>query len=322
MSRYLFCVDESPFCVYEHDLSEINKRYINGITPEYLYFICAQNEKVLNDKAETKESKKYASMNLRITYAQSLETLFSLLFAMLQAPGFIPGWMMRYKGYHLKNLIQKVNDEIPIKTKFYKIHNISWKSIVGLICHGISSDNPNIKENLVSDFSKLLSLLAMDFQDKNLQLEYKSIKHGNRANFGGGVFKIKESEKSDSAWRELLKSDYGSSYYTFENIKESNNHFTISHNSIFWDPQDLFFGINFIGLLIHNIVLFLKGFNKMDIKNLQFKSMTDSENYTLPWKNRIGTGNLRLDSNIDVDTIEYLSKEDIYRSYDKPQSET
>ncbi len=306
MNRYLFCVDESPFCVYEHDIAEINKSYINGITPEYLYFICRQNEKILNDKSETKESKKFASINLRITYAQSLETLFSLLFATLQAPAFIPGWMLRYKGLHIENLIKKVNKEISIKTKYYKIYNISWKSIVELICHGISFDDPVSKNRLIDDFTKLLSSLVMEYLDKNLQLEYNSIKHGNRANFGGGVFKLKESKKNESEWKELLKSDYGSSFYSFKNIKESNNHFTISYNKVFWNPEDLFFGINLIGILIHNIVLFLKSFNKMDIKNLQFKALTYSEHYTLPWKNRIGTGNFKLDSDINIETVKYL----------------
>ena len=141
MNTYLFCVDESPFCVYEDDMVKINKSYIDGISPEYLHFICEQNEKILNDKTATKEAKKFASINLRITYAQALETLFSLLFATLQAPHFIVGWMLKYKPDHLTNLIKKVNSEIPIKTRFYRIHNISWESIVTLIFDNIAIDD-------------------------------------------------------------------------------------------------------------------------------------------------------------------------------------
>ena len=152
-----------------------------------------------------------------------------------------------------------------------------------------------------------------------MRLEYNSIKHGNRAIYGGGKFQYKISKNANENWRELIKSDYGSFFYSFKNIKEIKNHFTISHNSVLWNPEDMFHGINFIGILINNLIVFLTKFNKKDVTNLKFKTLSDIKDYTLPWKNRIGTGSFRLGSDIDVETVKFYSKEEIFRSYDKPK---
>lgn len=320
MNRYQFCVDEKPFCVFDHEFDRINKDYLESINPDYYRFISTHFEQILNDENSSEEIIQFAAISLRVNYGHALETLFALIFATLQAPNFIVGWMLRYRNIDLDKLVEKVKTKTPIKTKFYKIYNIDWESIIKLIFKNLSGNGNISKEKVIINFTRLLSNLAIDYSNINLKLEYNSIKHGFRAKPGGGAFKFKDSQKPDSEWNEFLKSDYGSFYYTFNNIGKSKNHFTLSHNKILWDPKDVYYGINFVGLLIHNIVAFLKGYNKIKTESIQFKFLVNEKDYTLPWDNIIGTGHFKFGSNIDVETVKFCSDEDIYSSYVKKET--
>ena len=101
MNSYKFCVDNKPYCVFEHEMDKINAEFINGINSDYLHFICAQNEKVLNDENIDKKEKQFAAVNLRINYGQALETLFALIFATIQAPNFV-------RRIRIKVLLQQI----------------------------------------------------------------------------------------------------------------------------------------------------------------------------------------------------------------------
>lgn len=157
--------------------------------------------------------------------------------------------MLRYRNQDLDRLVEKVKIRTPIKTKFYKIENISWESIIKLIFRNFSKNESISKKEVIDNFTNLITSLALDYLNINMQLEYNSTKHGFRAKPGGGRVTFKD-DKPEAEWKELLKGDYGSFFYTFQNIGKSNNHFTLAHNVILWDPKDLFYGINLTGLFI------------------------------------------------------------------------
>lgn len=320
MKYYLFCVDDKPFCMWDGEKVSTNREYIKRIQPEYYEFVAEHLIEIINKDDASKQERKFTALSLRNYYTQSLETLFALIFATLQAPACIPGWMLNYRNSDLYNLVKKTNAGQPINTLFTKIHNISWESISKLIFCYFSEEHPEDKEIIIKKFTDLLAAFADDYLDPTLRNEYNSIKHGLRTNAGGFVLKFKEVEKdgspkNDSEWKDILNSEFGSSFYIRENLKGTKNHFRLKLHSNNYDPENLFHGINFISLVLHNLLTFLKTFNKIKTKNLQYKSVKPEKTFELPWKNISVVGNITMDLGFDYDSVKIFKNEKIKSIY-------
>ena len=321
MKYNLFCVDENPYCIWDGEFQNINSEYIKRIEPNYYEFVAQLNYDVILNSETDNESKQFAAISLRNCYTQSLETLFALIFATLQVPKCIPAWMMKYRNSDLYKLVEKTNNESPIKIRFTKIDNISWNSIVTLIFHYFDEKELEEKKVIIKNFTYLLNSFARDYLDKNLHNEYNSVKHGLRAKAGGSILKLKETHKDgipkeNSEWKTILKSDYGSSFYVEEKLLNSKNHFHLKYHSNNWNPENIYYGINFVSLMLHNVLTFLKIFNKLKADPIQYKSVSPGSAYKSPWKNLIGTGNITMDSGLDYDSVKKFTDDEILTSYD------
>lgn len=323
MKHYFFCIDEKPYCLFDNGYQDINADYIKQIDSRFYDFVAEQNIHIINNEETEKAERQFAAISLRNYYTQALETLFALIFATLQAPACIPGWMLKYRNNDLYKLVEKTNNCTPIKLRFTKIHNISWKSISKLIFHYFDGKEKEAKQSIINNFTKLLSSFANDFLDKTLQNEYNSIKHGFRTKVGGSTLALKEVNKNGipkhkSDWVKIFGSEYGSSFYIDENLLNSKNHFRLKHHSNSWNPENLFHGIHFASLLIENLITFLKAFNKIEAAMLQYKSVSPEHAFNLPWDKVIGTGNITMDLGFDYNATKIFSKEEILTVYDTP----
>jgi hypothetical protein len=320
MKYNLFCVDEIPYCIWDGGYQNINSEYIKRIEPHYYEYVAQLNYNVVCDSEADKESKQFAAISLRNYYTQALETLFALIFATLQAPSCIPGWMMKYRNSDLYKLVEKTNKKSPIKIRFTKIENISWDSVVKLIFHYFDEKEVDAKRIIIKNFSDLLNSFASDYLDNNLHNEYNSIKHGLRAKAGGSVLAIKAVDKDgkpkdNSEWTKVLHSEYGSSFYIAERLLDRKNHFRLKYHSNNWNPENLFYGINFISLFLHNLLTFLISFNKIEVDGIQYKSVSPEDAFKTPWKNIIGTGNITMDFGFDYHAIKTFTNDEILESY-------
>ncbi len=84
-----FVVDELPFCVWEWDLRDRNLEFINDFDPAYFKYLA----NVHRQSFETEEHKQHAGLSLRTSYVHGLETFFAILFATIQAPDCVIGWL-------------------------------------------------------------------------------------------------------------------------------------------------------------------------------------------------------------------------------------
>jgi len=320
MKYYHFCVNENPFCIYEDHQFANNTEYIKRISAKYYEFVNEQYFNILQDEDADKDSKQFAAISIRILYAQVLETLFALIYSTIQAPACIYGWMLKYRNSDLYKLVKKTSNNKPIKSKFSSFTN-SWEGIINLIFHFFESTSEPNKVDVVNNFTNLLSSFATDFLDENLRHEYNSAKHGFRTHPGSGALHVKEVNKDgtpfeNAEWRQLIQSDYGSNYYTVKNFKKYDNHFSAKFSSNYWNPENLFYGINYACLLIHNLVSFQKAHNKIKSDNLNYRFIIGADNYKLPWKNMIGAGNITFGTTVDEKVAKIFSDEEIKKSYD------
>jgi len=115
-----FAVGETPYCVWEWDLTERNLEFIEGLKPELFAYLAEVHNREL-----TGEQPQLAALALRALYSQGLETLFALLMATVQAPDCIVGWLPKYTLTQLRDLVRKISTTQSIFSKL-PLHALSW----------------------------------------------------------------------------------------------------------------------------------------------------------------------------------------------------
>ena len=81
MNRYPFAVRDQTYCVWDHHLRQRNETFLRSLDGQYFqYLIDVHVPKLEGENAQR------AAVTLRAGYHHSLETMFSLLGALTQAP--------------------------------------------------------------------------------------------------------------------------------------------------------------------------------------------------------------------------------------------
>ncbi|MDR3611889.1 MAG: hypothetical protein P4L27_15065 [Ignavibacteriaceae bacterium] len=305
-----FCVDDTPYCVYDSGIRDINEEYLNSINPKFYEFIAQQNSNILKNNNAEKESKQFAAILLRNYYSQALETLFALIFATLQSPNSVLVWMLRYSNYDLYNLVKKVNENQSIKIRFIINEKFSWESVIRIIFDG--TPGSETKEEVIKNFTGLLSSFANDYLDQNIRSEYNSVKHGFRVRPGGFSATMKSPETGKDI--PLSQSEFGSMFYTEENIKGEKNQYTLRSHALNWNPENNFYGIHFVSLLINNLLLYLKRLNNIKTDGLIYKTVS-KEQVNLPWGKMSGSASFSIGFSMKVELIDPINKDEILSMY-------
>lgn len=203
-----FMVFNKPFCITDFRLQERNLEYLRSFDPEY--FIKTTNKCL---KKQKEDYDIIDTITIRINYSHAVETLFSLLFATLQAPWCIIGWLHCYTVNDLKYLI-KIIDKNETNFNYFKVRldNHDWISVSKLINR---FELPF--EGIHEGFSKVWNILAKEFLNDPIQIEYNEIKHGFRARFGGFELNINHGKKIESGNNNKTTffkgSNFGSSFW-------------------------------------------------------------------------------------------------------------
>lgn len=176
-------IDEKPFCVWELDQNRRNHNFIKNFDPYYFRYIANMHNSVFKSDEES-ENHQYSALSIRLTYSHALETFFAFLFASLQAPDCLSGWLKKYSPKDLENLIQKVSHRKNILTKI-KLESISWVSIAKCIFQNVVLKNSEQSDKYKKKFGLLWKFFSKDFTNDKIREEYNSLKHGFRITPGG-----------------------------------------------------------------------------------------------------------------------------------------
>ncbi len=141
MHHYMFAVNETPYCVWEHDLLERNMEFLNGIDCKYFEYVSEVNFAEIDG-----ENKKRASIALRSSYHHGLETLFMLISALIQAPQAVYAYSLKCFPKDIKAIINKINRGETIYNK-YGASRLSWEEISKSIHIYSNKDSSRAKEN-------------------------------------------------------------------------------------------------------------------------------------------------------------------------------
>lgn len=308
-----FVVDETPWCAWDWDLKKQNLNFIEGVDPTYFEYLA---QVYVNSPDADKEHK--AALALRTAYSHGIETFFSFLFAALQAPDCVIGWVHKYQISDLKSLIEKVNHRQHIYTKVY-IDPITWKNITNALLV-FSLDDKDKEKRIKQKFAIAWQKLADDFLASHFIPEYNSIKHGFRARPGGiQVAFGTENEPGIPAPPENMrlwgKSEFGSTFFTVEILDNSKRNFRLLRHSRGWQLENFYYGLHFISLSLQNILSFLKVGNGIDSSTVEFVWPSPESLFDEPWKKHPSLSGISMNNVITVEHISPFTVDEILSIY-------
>lgn len=309
-----FVVNEKPYCVCEWDLPERNLRFLQSVDPDYFCYLAETHGHAM--ESEDKKVLQHASITLRMAYSQGLETLFAFIFATIQAPDCVAGWLLKYQVSDIVALLEKVKNRKSIKS-LLEPDRPTWKDIASII---FNSTDKNLSEKLTKMYSELWRSLSSDYLSENFDNEYNNIKHGFRIRPGGFSFAMGVQEQPGIPAKQMFslgESKYGSTFFVPEKIGNIKTHFRIKYTSRNWNVERLVVGLQVISLSLSNILASLRIINGVNPEEVEFVWPTNDELLNRFYSMHPSISHLTMDNIVEETDIQVISPEDIFKRYDK-----
>jgi hypothetical protein len=313
MHQSSFVIDETPYCVCEWDLLERNLRFLESVDPTYFKYIAVTQSQALRNEDE--KIRQPASLALRMTYSQGLETLFAFIFATIQAPECIAGWLLKYRVVDIVNLLSKIRRRKPILSVL-KSERPSWRNIASTIFSYAAKENI---DDLTSLFSGVWESLSSDYLSKNFGDEYNNIKHGLRIRTGGFSLAIGSQKQPEIPAKQMYllgKSNYGSTFFVPEKIGNAKAHFRIKQTSRNWRVERFTIGLELISLSLVNILASLRIQNGVKRETVEFVWPSNPDLFN-QFFTVLPSECVSIDYPVDESDISVTEREEILGRYDK-----
>ena len=300
----LFAVGADPYCVWDWNLHERNIEYLESLDPDYFDYVGRVNSPQLD--SEHADERRRAATAIRTAYHHGLESFFALLFATLQAPWCVVGWMQVYSPAGLREMVraavpslwgkgERRDQVLAFREKLLPFlwpqprSFVRWEGISRAILP-LNTDEEEAAK-IQGLFGELWHELAKDLVNDAFVSEYNSIKHGLRTGAGGFYMLIgPESAEGDppppEAMHSLGDSEHGSSFFTPRTFvghpeekdkrarpghgRNKDSHFRIRRQMLNWDPRGLCKALTLISASIHNVRSFALWKNGSDPSKLRF----------------------------------------------------
>lgn len=249
-----FAVNEKARCYWDTDLQGKNAEFIRGIDPGYFRYLAATHSENWDGGPEERA---HGAMAVRSAYHHGTETLFALLFAGLQAPDCVVGWMQEYVTGDLRDLVGSVGGEVP---RYLRIRpdTWTWEGIARSVfapCYGRADD----VDEVAALFGRFFSRLAREFLSKRHADEYNSIKHGLRLTPGATemniAFQMEDKPGTFGGFKPLIEGKHGHRFYVRNVIARSGRarHLSLRQSFVNWGPEGMCADLGIISVCVHNV---------------------------------------------------------------------
>lgn len=300
-----FVVDKRPFCVWEWDLPERNRSFLESIDPDYFLYLTETHAANLDG-----EHRNHAALALRMAYSHALETFFALVGTLVQAHECPVGWMAKYRDGDLKSLVKKIQTEQPVYTKL-KLSPITWSNLSRVV-NQFPDDPPDADDSWKTLFAQFWQLCAREFLSDRLYQEYNAAKHGLRLRSRGFRLAARPADAPEEQSESLGGSDFGAGFYQPETITDDRNlRMRQVHRN--WHPKCLVARLQLLAVSMWNCLAHLKAANgepDVKLRRLEDKSLF-RDAHDVP----AGAIEFDLERGIRPEHITPRSAEDILASY-------
>ncbi|MFD1555762.1 hypothetical protein ACFSHT_09000 [Paraburkholderia silviterrae] len=288
MKSHVFAVLDEPYCVWEHPEDNNNLEFLNGIDPAYFSFVA---ERMRSTEASAEEDRRAATA-LRSTYHHALETFFSLVGALVQAPTCVYGWLAQCSTPTLRTLVEQISENRFSSPNVVQGAPVTWETISAVV-HGRMDVSEPERARVISGFADLWARSALLFLRRENIDEYNSLKHGFRVHAGGFQLSMdvaaNEQVGAPTTKFDLGGSKYGSRYLLIERIggtAKSNRSFIPRRHYVNWSAEQTSLLLVLLSASIRNVVTFLKLLNGGGDQT-NSACPTDDE-FQAPWGHTVG----------------------------------
>lgn len=267
-----FVVDTDPYAAWDPEPAETNLEFLKNVDPEFFQHVAEAH----TDSLQAAESQ--AAQALRLFYGHAVETVVALLFAAVQSPHYVPGWIHLYQMRHLRSLVAKLNAEEEILS-VYTIPRFSWRLISDIIHQGFVLEDKERESAVKAGFADFWQFLGSQLLNDVNTEEYNSLKHGLRARSGGLVLRAGRETTpgvpaADSNTHTLVAGLYGSSFLEFEIAMDRRN-LSLARTSTNWDVEALARTLVLCSMSLQNILSYLRLVAGAKAETPQFYSPKD-----------------------------------------------
>ena len=253
-----FAIYDTPCCVWDVDPHARNAEFIDGLQPEFFAYLAD-----LHSAGLAGPHRQFASMALSAAYSQGLETFFAVLFAALQAPDCVVGWVTKYRQEDLNNLLGAIGKRM-ILTKV-PLQSPTWDAVVEALHSRVNLPDKGMETTYKKVIVRLWQRLAADFLDPVRSDQYNTIKHGFRSEPGGIQLQIGTplpdgNRPPAETFIDMGGSEFGSGFFKLESL---NQKYQFKLNRLYrnWKPEILADRLRCIQFSIMNVMAFLRAEN-------------------------------------------------------------
>lgn len=312
MYRYTFAVGEKVFCCWEYDLPARNARFLSTIDAAYFSYVSAVHQSALSGEHEQR-----AAIALRAAYHHALETLFTLLGALIQAPDALPAWAIKCDTPSLRQVVRAISVGAPMLTQNGR-QNVTFANLSETV-HQFCWNTEFPYGETSRRFATLWTRFAADFLDEKNIAEYNSIKHGFRVSSGGSTLRIGLEPSygvpaPPEAMQTIGSSPHGTHFYRLESIvgvESTKYHFRIRRTSLNWRAEAMAGRLQLLAWSINNVVECLKCLHGEEPSAVQFQRPEDPSAFDSAWQWEVGVTSFDFDTIVDKAGVEPESPADL-----------
>lgn len=304
-----FAVADSVYCCWDPDHRARTLEFLEGIDPDYFSTVAG----LLAQQLESDDAVA-ASVALRVLYHQGVETLMTLLGAVVQGPRVVPAWIAKCSTGDLKIVARRLQTGQPLLTEVGEqrvtfdllsagVHRFAWTD----------EDGPT---STAVKFGQLWHRLASELLDETARDEYNALKHGSRVLPGGFTMAVGTEEAfgvpvPPEQMRSMGGSKFGSTFFVTEPLGSTKWHLRTRRTSLNWLPEPLGQRLALISVSIANVVGALRCGLGVDATTISFVRPESPESFDVVWSRSPGVTSSNMDYVFGIDPSDELSRDEL-----------
>ena len=314
MYRYAFAVGEEVYCCWEHDLPQKNERFLASIDGGYFNYIALTHLEHIEG-----EDKQRAAIVIRSAYHLGLETLFSLLGALCQAPAAVPAWIPKCSNMALREIVRTLSLGGSLLTQAGR-QSLDLRQLADLV-HQYCWPDEKPAGATGERFALLWRRFAQDLLDAHHIVEYNSIKHGFRVSSGGFTLRIGQEVEfgvpaPEASMQTVGSSPYGTRFLEVQPVVEdpaAKHHFRIRNMALNWRAEAMGQRLQLLAWSIQNVASALRCINGAPPNTVQFHRPEDPAAFEAAWNWNVGVFSSNSDYVIEPSDVEPVSRDVLRR---------
>lgn len=304
-----FAVNDEPYCLWDADIKSKVESFLNGIDVDYFDYTLQTN---LNTDDENR-----AIVAIRLSLHHSIETLFSLLGAYVQAPRCPFAWIAKCSNKGLRQFTRRIRDSDETLARRLNLDSVSWHSISKQVFLTYKPSH-DTQEKVIENYAKLWEKLTEEFNNQDYIDEYNALKHGFRARQGGfhlqmGINDENENSPDHSDMMTLGQSEFGATFIKVESATPDKTtcHITSAQTSINWTVEKTVVLHQLVHGSINNVISALKIINNYPPSTCKFIVPTEESSFSIPWEKDTGVMSFTIRHPVNQEDLPKIDKNEL-----------